>query len=1055
MVKNKKKFVKYVPDQVPASSKKNNSEKSSKTPPGTLSNSYVEADARRNTNLRAEADSADIKDSVNPSTESVLSATDCNESNESTITSKSIGDEPQEGIQHPYMDSVEEPRRSPIEDDNDDERNRAHQGYNSYKNSNSYSGGAWQSSRGSRKGTRRGRFNENNSKASYDNRETYNTRSHNMPESGKSDDTTEGNGSLDTNLEKPVDFNKPKRHLEFRNSDLYRRKDNNRDRHDYVEGNEASNLSQSQPYKERNTRGRGRDNNSNNYSRNHRGSGARGRGFNNNREYSNYSKPWDRTNKRYHRGYDKTSDEYPALSTPAGPVACSDWDGSDQNPDKSMSAGRGTDADWDKDISQNPVTSNYSRNRRGSAARDRGFDNNREYSNYSRWGDQTNKRNDRGYDKTSDEYLALSTPAGPEASNDWGDGSDQNPVVSTSSTGRETNADWDKGIGQNRGQKPITSNYSRNRRGSGVRGRRVDNREHSNYSRGWDQNNKRNDRSHKTSDEYLALSTPAGPEASNDWGDESDQNPVKTTSTGRETNADWDQGISQNPLASKSTVLEDNEDWDNECDQNSIATIVENRQDSAWNANNQPAWKNRNTVQQAEARLIQRMQLNVDAKPFELVRESNITPTEDIPEEHIESPHPPEDTWTDQEFRNKGGRNSFPLSSDNENYQKRRSEEWRNREESFPISSDKRTDPKRRSEGWRNKEDNKSAAKTWHEPFNRRSESMDKEYKQFRDEQRSNKNTVEFVKVIEMEKDLFTMPKEYALGHCVAADMRMGSGIAVAFKREFKDLDVLLNQREKQGGLAVLGSEEGRFIYYLVTKRESTGKPTYDTIWSSLQKMRDHIAKNGVKKLAIPRLGCGLDRLEWSRVKHMIEFLFRDVDVEITVCNFQQTEDSPAKSQSCKVVHVQKSVADIEAYTIILYLSTEDGHVTSEMEKLAEKFPFLGEFMEGKKHLGEVIKYEVRNKAYILYGCIVRKTMKDDFDFISFRKCITQINKNNKKDAYEYVAIQAIADESDDLFMEKIITLLRNCLVKVDVYVCWDGDLARKMPVSHRDLKEL
>ncbi|KAL3284069.1 hypothetical protein HHI36_018237, partial [Cryptolaemus montrouzieri] len=36
-------------------------------------------------------------------------------------------------------------------------------------------------------------------------------------------------------------------------------------------------------------------------------------------------------------------------------------------------------------------------------------------------------------------------------------------------------------------------------------------------------------------------------------------------------------------------------------------------------------------------------------------------------------------------------------------------------------------------------------------------------------------------KVIEEEKDLFSVGKEYSLAHCVAADMSMGSGIAVEF----------------------------------------------------------------------------------------------------------------------------------------------------------------------------------------------------------------------------------------------------------------------------------
>jgi len=36
--------------------------------------------------------------------------------------------------------------------------------------------------------------------------------------------------------------------------------------------------------------------------------------------------------------------------------------------------------------------------------------------------------------------------------------------------------------------------------------------------------------------------------------------------------------------------------------------------------------------------------------------------------------------------------------------------------------------------------------------------------------------------VTEVDGDLFTAPKECSLAHCVATDMRMGSGIAVSFR---------------------------------------------------------------------------------------------------------------------------------------------------------------------------------------------------------------------------------------------------------------------------------
>ena len=40
----------------------------------------------------------------------------------------------------------------------------------------------------------------------------------------------------------------------------------------------------------------------------------------------------------------------------------------------------------------------------------------------------------------------------------------------------------------------------------------------------------------------------------------------------------------------------------------------------------------------------------------------------------------------------------------------------------------------------------------------------------------------------------------------------------------------------------------------------------------------------GITKVAMPRIGCGLDRLNWDDVRPMIEEIFKDMDIEILVC---------------------------------------------------------------------------------------------------------------------------------------------------------------------------
>ena len=86
----------------------------------------------------------------------------------------------------------------------------------------------------------------------------------------------------------------------------------------------------------------------------------------------------------------------------------------------------------------------------------------------------------------------------------------------------------------------------------------------------------------------------------------------------------------------------------------------------------------------------------------------------------------------------------------------------------------------------------------------------------------------------------------------------MGAGIAVAFKERFGGLEELRRQRINVGGVGVL-RRDGRYIYYLVTKERYSDKPSLKSLEASLVAMRERIIADGVQRLAMPKLGCGLD----------------------------------------------------------------------------------------------------------------------------------------------------------------------------------------------------
>lgn len=136
----------------------------------------------------------------------------------------------------------------------------------------------------------------------------------------------------------------------------------------------------------------------------------------------------------------------------------------------------------------------------------------------------------------------------------------------------------------------------------------------------------------------------------------------------------------------------------------------------------------------------------------------------------------------------------------------------------------------------------------------------------------------------EVNGDLFSSPATASLAHCVGADLLMGAGIAVMFKKKFGKVEELKKQNIGRGGVAVLKDEE-RYVYYLVTKDKSGfySKPTYQALELSLEAMRGHMLENNVKELCIPQIGCGIDGMEWPKVEEILQRVFGKEDITITV----------------------------------------------------------------------------------------------------------------------------------------------------------------------------
>lgn len=133
---------------------------------------------------------------------------------------------------------------------------------------------------------------------------------------------------------------------------------------------------------------------------------------------------------------------------------------------------------------------------------------------------------------------------------------------------------------------------------------------------------------------------------------------------------------------------------------------------------------------------------------------------------------------------------------------------------------------------------------------------------------------------VEIEKNLFTISDKYFLAHCIAEDLKMGAGIAVEFQRQFDLRDEIQEQDHRFPTCVLVGR-----VFNLITKKKSSDKPTLKTLRGALCSMKLLVTKHNITKIAMPRIGCGLDRLKWEDVKPIIIDVFKDIDpLEIVVC---------------------------------------------------------------------------------------------------------------------------------------------------------------------------
>lgn len=137
--------------------------------------------------------------------------------------------------------------------------------------------------------------------------------------------------------------------------------------------------------------------------------------------------------------------------------------------------------------------------------------------------------------------------------------------------------------------------------------------------------------------------------------------------------------------------------------------------------------------------------------------------------------------------------------------------------------------------------------------------------------------------ITEINNDIFDeinkiKNQNYLLVHCMNKSLSTSKGIVVEINKRYNIKEKIKNKYSKNeieiGSCLITDN-----VCNLITKNRVYDKPTYDDLIKSLIKLYEYCIINNINTLIMPKIGCGLDRLNWIKVKKILFDIFKKFNI--------------------------------------------------------------------------------------------------------------------------------------------------------------------------------
>lgn len=142
----------------------------------------------------------------------------------------------------------------------------------------------------------------------------------------------------------------------------------------------------------------------------------------------------------------------------------------------------------------------------------------------------------------------------------------------------------------------------------------------------------------------------------------------------------------------------------------------------------------------------------------------------------------------------------------------------------------------------------------------------------------------------EKEGDIFAVPTNYAIINCITQDCDMNSELEKRYIASYPDMKTVLQSTIRANKLCApfvihyKGADtESHEVFNLFLKKTVRSRLTYDDVRKALNEVLTICKTQNISCIALGKIGCITDKLNWDIVKDILQDVFKESDLTIEV----------------------------------------------------------------------------------------------------------------------------------------------------------------------------